>query len=89
MASKTKIVDGVTIVSNKETRLTYAFKKTGTKMVAVSTAYCAEGDKFNHKVGRSLVFGRIDENQGIQLPIGDLGGHEIADVIDVMFSVAI
>ena len=66
---KTKIIDGVTVVSSRSAKIAYAFKRNGPNIVAVSSAICAEGDKFKHKVGRELALQKLDDGQSINLRI--------------------
>ncbi len=86
MATKTKIIAGVTVVSNKETKLSYGFKRTGPNIVAVTTAICAADDKFKHKVGRNLVMVRFkyDYIMNLRIPSNFVDNETTAKIVDEM-----
>ncbi len=80
---KTKIIDGVTVVSSRSAKIAYAFKRTGTNIVAVSSAICADGDKFKHKVGRELALAKLDAGASInlRLPSDSFDMEDVADIV--------
>lgn len=74
MATKIKIVeleDGakITVVSKKEDKFAYGFRRTGANTVAVATAICVEGDKFKHSVARNLLQARFNNGQTMNLRV--------------------
>ncbi len=86
MATKTKIIEGITVVSDKERKLSYGFKRTGPNTVAVTTAICAVDDKFKHKVGQDLVIDRfvIGETMNLRIPSGLCDPETTAAIVDEM-----
>lgn len=88
MATKTKIVKlesgaKITVVSQKESKFAYGFRRTGKTTVAVATAICADGDKFSHKVARSLLADRFYNGQTMNLRTHETSLPEsIADYVE-------
>lgn len=80
---KTKVIDGVTVVSSRSAKIAYAFKRNGPNIVAVSAAICAEGDKFKHKVGRELVLVKLNfgESINLRLPTADYEPEDVANAV--------
>ena len=93
MATKTKIVKlyggaKITVVSKKEDKFAYGFRRTGKNTVAVATAICVDEDKFSHKTARSLIAGRFDcdEVMNLRLPAEHYTNEEVENMVEhIMF----
>lgn len=84
MATKTKIIDGITIVTNKEEKISYGFKRMGKNTVAVTSAICVAEDKFKHAAGRGLILNRFDTGSvmNLRLPADRYGSASIAAIVN-------
>jgi hypothetical protein len=80
------------IVSNRAARVTFGWRKIK-NMVQVAVSYCAEADKFSHKIGRGNVLYSLENSIGagsvaegvISLPMRAWEDREIRSHLEHMF----